>query len=42
MESLIKMADSKGRITLGPEYAKKTFLRIEKNLVTDHNSLYLA
>jgi hypothetical protein len=32
--SLIKMADSKGRITLGPEYAKKTFL-IEKNLVTN-------
>ncbi len=30
MENLTKVADSKGRITLGSEYAKKTFL-IEKN-----------
>jgi hypothetical protein len=30
MEILTKVADSKGRITIGSEYAKKTFL-IEKN-----------
>jgi len=26
MEALTKVADSKGRITIGPEYAKKIFL----------------
>ncbi|MBI5602382.1 MAG: hypothetical protein HY879_03430 [Deltaproteobacteria bacterium] len=30
MENLTKVADSKGRVTLGPEYARKTFL-VEKN-----------
>jgi hypothetical protein len=30
MEILTKVADSKGRITIGSEYAKKTFL-VEKN-----------
>jgi hypothetical protein len=30
VEILTKVADSKGRITIGSEYAKKTFL-IEKN-----------
>jgi hypothetical protein len=29
MENLTKVADSKGRVTLGPEYARKIFL-VEK------------